>query len=105
MQAKVFFVVPFLICNWSELRLNKVSSAFCNKSDATYADSNGGIVPVGEMQTPRAVHTATVLQNGEVLVVGGFDGGTLSSAEIYNPVSKRFRYVGSLSAARAGHTA
>jgi hypothetical protein len=39
----------------------------------------------GMMATPRISHTATRLQNGNVLVAGGFDGTTvLASAELYN---------------------
>ena len=43
----------------------------------------------GSMGTQRAFHSATLLQNGEVLVAGGFDGnggniGYLSSAELFH---------------------
>ena len=37
------------------------------------------------LNTPRSSHTATLLRNGKVLVVGGSNGtGVLSSAELYN---------------------
>jgi hypothetical protein len=40
----------------------------------------------GAMTTPRAGHTATSLNNGTVLVIGGANGGQfLSSAELYLP--------------------
>lgn len=40
----------------------------------------------GEMKTARRGHTATVLNNGKILVVGGNDGtNSLSTAETYDP--------------------
>jgi hypothetical protein len=40
----------------------------------------------GEMKTARRGHTATVLNNGKILVVGGNDGtNALSTAETYDP--------------------
>jgi Galactose oxidase, central domain len=43
----------------------------------------------GSMTTARYGHTATLLQNGEMLVAGGFDsnGVALASAELYDPAS------------------
>lgn len=83
----------------------KISNAFDDLSNAADDSPNGSIISVGKMQTARAAHTATVLKNGKVLIVGGFAGGTLSSAEIYDPASKTFKYAGHLSVARAGHSA
>ena len=53
------------------------------------------------------VHTATLLQDGRVLVVGGFNHiiiDVLSSAEIYDPVTNTWSTTGSLSTARGHHT-
>ena len=43
----------------------------------------------GSMNTGREDHTATLLQNGEVLVAGGISAAdaTLASAELYSPTS------------------
>ena len=51
----------------------------------------------------REFHTATLLQNGKVLVVGGSDTDT--SAELYDPALGSFAKTGSMAVARAGHTA
>jgi hypothetical protein len=46
----------------------------------------GAWAPTGSMHTARERHTATLLANGKVLVVGGYDGSNLvASAEVYDP--------------------
>jgi Galactose oxidase, central domain len=61
---------------------------------------------------PRVYHTATLLPSGKVLIAGGLScdldgcfGPRLSSAEIFNPATETFIATGSMSSARAGHTA
>src|SRR5262249_25075883 len=45
----------------------------------------------GSMANARRTHTATLLNNGMVLVAGGQNaGGVLSSAELYNPATGTF---------------
>lgn len=66
---------------------------------------HGSLIPTGNMKTPRAAHTATLLKNGQVLVCGGFSGSTIATAEIYDPNSKTFKLVGNMTVPRAGHTA
>ena len=56
----------------------------------------------------RFGHTATLLPNGEVLVVGGIGGNsTLDSdkVELYDPASGTWRVTGSLATGRYWHTA
>jgi len=50
------------------------------------------------MITSRAVHTATVLPDGKVLIVGGFDanGHNLASAELFDPRTGRFTRTGDM---------
>jgi len=61
----------------------------------------------GELHTPHSYHTATLLKDGRVLIVGGFaernqaNGG----AEIYDPATGTWRQTGSLNTARFNHTA
>lgn len=66
----------------------------------------------GPLATARGVHTATLLPNGKVLAVGGNHNDianpsivTISSAELYDPVSGAWTATGSLNAARTTHTA
>jgi len=46
----------------------------------------------GSMSTARSFHAATLLGNGKVLVVGGFDstGAALASSELYDPGTDTF---------------
>jgi len=66
-----------------------------------------GFVATGSMAAARAEHTATLLNNGKVLVAGGIDptGVILASSELYDPVSKSFSTSGSMGAGRRDFTA
>ena len=59
------------------------------------------------LNTARYSHTATLLQNGMVLVAGGDDinAAVLASAELYDPSSGTWTVTGSLNTARDSHTA
>ena len=75
-----------------------------------YGSSNGSWAPTDSMNSTRANHTATLLQDGKVLVAGGYKYGFmdniyLSSCEIYDPQVGNWTSVGSLSEERAYHTA
>ncbi len=60
----------------------------------------------GSLGTARFSHTATLLPDGNVLVVGGENGGgPLASAEIYDPNEGSWSYTGSMTSPRTGHTA
>lgn len=53
----------------------------------------------------RYSHTATLLNNGKVLVVGGYNGNSMSGAELYDPATGLFTATGALTTARDHHTA
>ena len=50
-------------------------------------------------------HTATLLPSGKVLVAGGYNGSTLSSAELYDSATGSWSSTGSMGTARSIHTA
>jgi hypothetical protein len=59
------------------------------------------------MQAHRAIHSATRLSDGRVLIAGGMvhNGTPLASAEIFDPATRAFRRAGSMPEPRFGHTA
>ena len=72
-----------------------------------YDPATGTWTPTGSMATPHTVHTATLLPNGKVLVVGGYATNVtiLASAELYDPATGAWSPAGSLADVRAYQTA
>jgi uncharacterized repeat protein (TIGR01451 family) len=72
-----------------------------------YNPLTGAWAPTGSLTTGgRALHTATSLRNGKVLITGGWNGSTsLSSAELYDPSTGLFTATGSMGSVRSQHTA
>ena len=69
----------------------------------------GTFAATGQMSTPRAQHTATLLANGKVLIAGGVrsaaQGAALATAELYTPATGSFSATGSMTAARRSQSA
>ncbi|WP_437954919.1 thrombospondin type 3 repeat-containing protein [Sorangium sp. So ce119] len=65
--------------------------------------------PAASMGTPRSRHTATLLADGRVLVLGGVKRRTqsdvLASAEVYEPGANAWTPVAPMADRRVGHTA
>jgi hypothetical protein len=72
-----------------------------------YDPTIGTFAPTGSLTTPRDEATATRLEDGRVLVVGGGDegNGALRTAEIYDPATRRFSPTGSMAVPRYAHQA
>jgi hypothetical protein len=68
--------------------------------------TTGAFTATGSMAAPRSSHTATLLQNGKVLIAGGQNAnGVLTSAELFDPATGTFISTGTMTAARSYHTA
>ena len=72
-----------------------------------YNVTTGLFTPGGALDTGRSSHTATLLVNDTVLVVGGVDNGgsALSSSEIYTPVTNAWTAALPMNTPRTLHTA
>ena len=70
-----------------------------------YDPATGTWALTGNMGTAHSSHTATLLQDGRVLVAGGFNTDNVKTAELYDPATAAWMPTGDLSVARYGHTA
>lgn len=101
--------VVFLVVTTFGASCNAQVQTADNKDNQVSAQNNvGGIIPTNNMNTPRSGHTATLLPDGRVLIVGGMErnGVFLNSAEIYNPATGNFTAsVKNMNVWRGGHNA
>ena len=83
-------------------------------SPQLYDPARGKFSATGAMAVGRIGETATRLQDGRVLIAGGFDaaslmtatdGASLTSAELYDPATGVFSQTGSMTRGRSYHTA
>ncbi|HEX5052421.1 MAG TPA: kelch repeat-containing protein [Planctomycetota bacterium] len=72
-----------------------------------YDPITDGFSPGPMMTTRRSLHTATELQDGRWLIVGGvnYNNDPQPSCEIYDPVLDTFTATGTMATPRMGHTA
>jgi len=81
------------------------SSSLSTSTSASLAP--GSLSPASPMLQPRSGHTATLLANGKVLVVGGMrrNQDFYKTAELYDPATGKFQTTGEMSVGRVGHVA
>jgi len=72
-----------------------------------YDPATGVWTPTGSLAAGRATHSATVLNNGKVMVAGGMNasGQVLASAELYDPATGTWVTISPMNVIRAHHTA
>jgi len=73
-----------------------------------YDPSTGTFTQTGSMAVGRFLYTATLLQNGKVLIVGGALTSTsdpVATAEVYDPATGIFTMTHEMATAREQHTA
>lgn len=94
------FLLAFLPIRMTLLTcLVAATSAYLSAQQSTWS-------PTGSLNSARAQHSATLLDNGKVLVVGGANGvQNINSAELYDPGTGVWTATGSLRDARSSHVA
>lgn len=72
------------------------------KSAEMYNYKTNKFTLISDMNVPRRAHTATLLNNGKVLITGGSGDNT---TEIYDPETNTFKLTGSMNEIRTLHSA
>lgn len=72
-----------------------------------YDPATGTFLPADALAQSRSGHTATLLDNGTVLIAGGVNAaaGALDSAELYDPATREFTAVPAMTRRMVSHTA
>lgn len=95
-------ILTFLNCSGS----TRTSSA--NENLVSEFSDAGKIIPIQNLSEKRASHSATLLPNGRVVVIGGMErnGVFFDTAETFDPATNKFTVSKSrMNMVRVGHTA
>ncbi len=101
----------FYIEDTLDKRIRKVSNGVITtvagggSTSVLLARSAGTFAVTGSMSAARFGHTATLLENGKVLIAGGYADGYLVTSELYDAVTRTFAATGNMTAALAAPTA
>jgi Galactose oxidase, central domain len=100
MNRSRVLLIPLLISMW-------VVAAIAFRASLPSPNAVGSVAPAAAMLEPRSGHTATLLPNGRVLIVGGMRRNREfhKSAELYDPGTGKFQPTGEMSEPRVGHVA
>jgi hypothetical protein len=110
----LWFLPEVLMLRFSGLILLLAASGFLSQSNPKPVDAtannpmpSGSLGPASPMLEPRSGHTATLLPDGKVLIVGGMrrNQDFYRSSELYDPVTGKFQAAGDMAIARVGHAA
>ena len=95
-KIKVLLVLSLILLTFLSCECLSAKSLFVKE----------GFHRTGDLIVPRANHTATLLQDGRVLIAGGNHYKPKApSAEIYDPKTGKFTVTGNMNIPRAWHTA
>lgn len=82
-----------------------VFDAFSLNAAERFNPATGTFAATGSMTEFRYDHAAVLLNNGEVLLTGGFNGSPVSDTELFDPTTGSFSPAGTMGTPRAEHTA
>jgi hypothetical protein len=106
MSAGRVFHTSVLLPNGKVLIAGGFNGSYLSSAEL-YDPSTGLFSETFPMNAARSGHTCALLSDGTVLITGGMNSsGYLNSAEIFDPIERRFRLTnGIMTTARAWHTA